>query len=84
MATGNRQTVKQCVIDERVTDSGRTEPLFNETVSVTDHGSTSTSLRQTIPSVAVSILNLDGDDEVRVEVYQDGYWVEKISGETDE
>jgi hypothetical protein len=52
------------------------EPLFTETRSVQDYGS-STTLYQSIPQTASELLNLDPESELEIEIYQDGYVVTK-------
>lgn len=77
MAAGNTQAVKEQVLDERVSSSPDLEPLFDPEISVVSAGSNGDgSLRHTIPEEAVSLLDLTTDDDVIVEIYQDGYWVE--------
>lgn len=67
---------------QEITDGG--EPTLTRRRQVNEangHG----SLKHTIPSVAVEMLSLTANDEVRIEIYDDGYFVSPIrEGDGDE
>ena len=80
MAAGNQESVKQRIIDERMTETGEADPMFEFEISVQNHGS-GYSLRHTIPSEIVRLLELTADDDVVVHAFRNGYWVEPAGGE---
>lgn len=69
MATNARKEITQL----RSQMADETEPLGVKEVDVQHNGS---SFRQTIPSEAAMIMNIDDSTVLAVEIYDDGYWVE--------
>jgi len=60
----------------RIADGG--EPLFTREREVNHEGRS--TLKHSIPRVAVDLVGLTDDDTVVIDVYDDGYFVRKKSG----
>lgn len=76
MAT-NSGGIQQRIMEERqrITDDG--DPLFEGIeIELGKHGQNG-SLKHTVPNEAVRIMGLSADDSVKIDVYQNGYIVQK-------
>jgi bifunctional DNA-binding transcriptional regulator/antitoxin component of YhaV-PrlF toxin-antitoxin module len=73
---------QSAVLSHRRDHASDKEPLFTESISVVSRGRS--SLGHTIPSEVRDILGLEKGDEVKIEIYADGYFVTVEDGDGDE
>jgi len=76
MATSNGG-IQERIMAEREQIADAEEPLVSKTVQVGTHGQHG-SLKHTVPATIAQLLDLDAEDEVVIEGYQDGYVVRKV------
>jgi len=70
------------IIDHRQSDMDLDdlEALFSREISVSKRNSHGT-LQHVIPKTAVDMFDISKDSEVKIHIYEDGYWVEPTDEE---
>lgn len=73
----SRDGIQKRLMDERKALSDEGEPLFETDRAVQSQGRERSSLIHTIPSPAVKLMDLCDDDQVHIEIFENGYVVTK-------